>query len=200
MATRLLLIRHGQTAWNLEKRYCGFVDIGLNEQGINQAKCLSTKLAGEEIHKVYSSDRKRAIQTAQIALNACGLEKNPALREIHFGVFEGLAYKDIMEKYPEIYIKWVENPFSVVIPKGEDLRDFKTRVINAFTDIASLNLDKTVAVFSHGGVISIFINYILKTTDFWDKIPDSTSLTVVEYENGQAKITAFNDTSHLWVK
>lgn len=200
MVTRLFLIRHGQTAWNLEKRYCGFMDIGLNEQGVNQAKCLSIKLAGEEIHKVYSSDRKRAIQTAEIALNARSLEKSPDLREAHFGVFEGLAYKEIMEKYPEIYMKWLENPFSVVIPEGEDLRDFKTRVINVFTDIACLNQDKTVAVFSHGGVISVFINYILKTTDFWDKIPDSTSLTVVEYENRQAKITVFNDTSHLWVK
>lgn len=200
MAARLLLIRHGQTAWNLEKRYCGFTDIGLNDQGINQAKRLSTRLAGQGIHKVYSSDRKRAIETAEIALNASSLKKNPDLREIHFGVFEGLCYKEIMQQYPEIYIKWVENPFSVVIPKGEDLRDFKTRVINAFNNIVSLNQDKTVAVFSHGGVISIFINYILKTTDFWNKIPDSTSLTVVEYENGQAKITAFNDTSHLWVK
>lgn len=200
MATRLLLIRHGQTAWNLEKRYCGFMDIGLNEQGINQAKCLSARLAGQEIHKVYSSDRKRAIQTAQLALNAGGVVMNPDLREIHFGVFEGLTYKEIMEKYPEIYIKWVENPFSVVIPQGEALRDFETRVINAFTDIVSVNPDKTVAVFSHGGVISIFINYILKTTDFWDKIPHSTSLTVVEYNNGQSKIKVFNDTSHLWVK
>ncbi len=200
MATRLILIRHGQTAWNLEKRYCGFVDIGLNEQGINQAKCLSTRLAAFGIQKVYSSDRVRAIQTAQIALNDCCLEKNPDLREIHFGVFEGLTYKEIMRKYPEIYIKWVENPYSVVIPEGEDLRDFKTRVINAFTDIASLNPDKTVAVFSHGGVISIFVNDILKTNDFWDKIPHSTSVTVVEYERGQAKISAFNDTSHLWVK
>lgn len=200
MATRLILIRHGQTAWNLEKRYCGFVDIGLNAQGINQSKCLSTRLAGEEIHKVYSSDRKRAIQTAEIALNARVSEKKPDLREVHFGVFEGLTYKEIMQKYPEIYIKWIENPFSVVIPEGEDLRDFKTRVVNAFTDIACSNQDKTVAVFSHGGVISIFINYILKTTDFWDKIPNSTSLTMVEYENRQAKIKVFNDTSHLWVK
>jgi broad specificity phosphatase PhoE len=94
----------------------------------------------------------------------------------------------------------VENPVSVVIPKGEDLRDFETRVISAFNNIVSLNQDKTVAVFSHGGVISIFINSILKTTDFWNKIPDSTSLTVVEYVDGQAKITAFNDTAHLWVK
>lgn len=200
MATRLLLIRHGQTAWNLEKRYCGFIDIDLNSKGINQAKCLSKRLTGEKIHKVYCSDRKRALQTAEIVLKARNPEKIPDLREIHFGVFEGLTYEEIMEKYSEIYMKWIKNPFSVVIPKGEDLHDFKARVITAFKDIIALNQDKTVAVFSHGGVISMFVNDILKTNDFWNQIPDSTSLTVVEYENGQAKITAFNDTSHLWEK
>ncbi len=200
MAARLLLIRHGQTAWNLEKRYCGFIDIGLNAEGINQAKCLSMKLTGEKIHKVYSSDRKRAVQTAEIVFHACTPEKIPDLREVHFGVFEGLTYKEIMEQYPEIYMKWIENPYSVVIPKGEDLRDFKARVITVFKDIIALNQDKTVAVFSHGGVISMFVNDILKTNDFWNQIPDSTSLTVVECENGRAQITMLNDTSHLWAK
>lgn len=197
MATRLLLIRHAQTEWNFERRYCGFVDIGLNEQGINQAKRLSARLTGEEIHKVYSSDRKRAVQTAEIIFNARDLEKTPDLREVHFGIFEGLTYKEIMGKYPEIYIKWIENPFSVIIPKGEGLFDFKTRALNAFTNIVGLNQNKTVAVVSHGGVISMVINDILKTNDFWNKIPDSTSLTVVECENGRAQIKMLNDTSHL---
>lgn len=197
MATKLLLIRHGQTEWNLQGRYCGFLDIDLNGQGIIQAERLAARLKGQEIHKIYCSDRKRAIQTAEIIFKGREFEKAADLREINFGIFEGLTYNEIMGKHPEIYKKWYKDPLTASIPQGENLSDFKTRVINNFKSIVNFNPHKTVAVVSHGGVISIFINDILQTEDFWNKIPDSTSLTIIECENGQAKIKILNDTLHL---
>ena len=197
MPTKLFLIRHGTTDLNLEKRYCGFVDLGLNEQGKAQAGKLHQRLKEEKVFRVYSSDRKRAIETAKIIFKCIKIEKIPDLREIHFGVFEGLTYKEILRKHPEVYKKWLDDPFGINIPNGEDLTDFKKRILRAFKKIIRLNEDKTVAVICHGGVISMFMNYILESKDFWGQIPKSASLSVIEYRDAQPKIRLFNCTKHL---
>lgn len=197
MATKLILIRHAQTAWNSKKRYSGFIDIGLNGEGRKQAGKLFKRIRNKRIHKVYSSDRIRAIQTAEIIFKGRDIGIIPQLREIHFGVFEGLTHKDIMARHPAVYKKWLDDPFSTAIPEGERLIGFRKRVIAAFKKIISSNCDKTVAVISHGGAISIFINDILKSKNFWQQIPDSASLSIIEYKNGRANIRILNDTSHL---
>lgn len=197
MATRLLLIRHGQTLWNAKKRYSGLINIGLSKIGRLQAAKLRKRLKDRPIHKVYASDRKRAIQTAQIAFAGIEIEKVPDLREVHFGVFEGLTHKEIMQKHPLIYKKWLKDPFSVIIPEGESLKDFKRRVTGALKKIILLNRNKTVAVVSHGGAISVFINSILKKRGFWAQIPASASLSIIEFKNDKPEILLFNDTAHL---
>lgn len=197
VAVKLILIRHGQTSWNLRKKYSGFIDIGLSKKGRLQAARLCERLKNEKIDKVYVSDRKRAIQTAEIVFKGIKAEEVPDLREIHFGVFEGLTYKEAMKKYPVIYKKWLKDPFSVAIPKGENLKDFEKRVKYALRKIICLNRGKTVAVVSHGGAISIFINSILKTGGFWNQIPCSASISIVGYKNGKARMLLFNDIAHL---
>lgn len=197
MATKLILIRHGSTNWNLEKKYCGFRNINLNNEGKKQAMLLRRRLKEEQIHRVYSSDRKRAIQTANIIFNRIKIEKIPDLRETHFGILEGLTYEEIMKRHPEIYKKWLNDPFSINIPYGEKIVNFKKRILKTFKKIIRLNKNKTVAVVCHGGVISIFINNILNSKSFWKNIPNSSSLSIVEYRNGKAKIKLFNDTTHL---
>lgn len=197
MPTRLILIRHGLTHWNLKKRYSGHSDVALNAQGKSQAKRLRERLKRERVEKIYTSDRKRSIQTAEIIFKRVEIEKMPDLREMHFGCFEGLTYKDIMKRHPVIYKKWLKAPFSVTIPEGEGLGNFKKRVLEAFKNIISLNKEKTVAVVCHGGPISIFLNHVLKSKNFWKHIPASASLSIVEFKNGKAKIKLLNDTSHL---
>lgn len=197
MATKLILIRHAQTNWNLEKRYSGFMDIGLNQKGVRQAKKLHKRLKINEIYEVYSSDRKRAVQTAQIAFKGSKIKRLASLREMHFGIFEGLTYKELMKSHPAIYKKWLGNPFRVRIPKGEDLGYFKKRVINTFKNIIAHKKNRTVAVVSHGGAISIFISSILKSKDFLRHIPKSASISIVEYRNNKPKINLFSDISHL---
>jgi len=197
MPTRLILIRHGATEWNLKKRYCGFMDIGLSNKGKKQAKKLRHRLKKEEIFRVYSSDRKRAIETAKIVFKRIKIERIPALREIHFGIFEGLTHKEILKRYPGIYKKWLKDPFSIDIPGGEKINNFRKRIVKAFRRIIKVNKNKTIAVVCHAGVISIFINNILKSKGFWSRIPSSASLSVIEYRNVQPKIHLFNCTKHL---
>lgn len=195
--TRLILIRHGQTHWNLKKRYCGFNNIGLNNKGKKQAEKLRQRLKEEKIHKVYSSDRRRALQTARIIFNALRVEKIPDLREMNFGCFEGLKHEEIIKNYAKVYKKWLKNPFRANIPGAEKLTSFRKRVVAAFKEIASVNPNRTVAVVCHGGSISAFVTHVLKTKTFWKYIPHSGSLSIIEYKNNKAKIKLFNDIRHL---
>jgi broad specificity phosphatase PhoE len=195
--TRIILIRHGQTNLNLRKRYCGWTDISLNIHGKKQAEKLSRRIKGESVHKVYSSDRKRALETAGIIFKGTVIEKVPDLREIHFGIFEGKNHKELIKKEPRVYKKWLKRPLQELIPGGESFTGFKKRIIAAFKKIVLHNKGKTIAVVSHGGAISVILNNILKSEDFWKAIPGSASLTIIEYKCNKADIVLFNDTSHL---
>lgn len=149
------------------------------------------------IYKVYSSDRLRTKQSAKIIFNGRKIEEVPALKEMSFGVFEGMTYLQIMKKYPRLYKRWLRDPYSVTIPKGESLQNFNKKVLKAFRKLIILNRNKTIAVVCHGGTISVFINGILGTKDFYRYIPDSGSLSIVEYKNNKPKIMLLNDISHL---
>lgn len=197
MPTKLILIRHGITEYNLKKRYSGFTDIGLSQKGKTQARKLHQRLKKEKIDKIYSSNRKRAINSSRIIFRGRKIRRLSDLRELHFGVFEGLTYGEIMKEYPRIYKKWLKDPFSICIPSGEDLNDFRKRVVMALKKILFQNLGKTVAIVSHGGVISIFINEILKVKKFWKFIPKPGSISIVEAKKGKLKVNLFNGTTHL---
>lgn len=196
-STTLFLIRHGQTAWNVQKKYCGYKDIALNAAGKKQAALLRVRLKNEPIHKIYASDKKRAIQTAQIIFKNRKIEKIAGLREMHFGCFEGLKHPQIMKKYTALYSAWLKDPFSVSIPQGEKVTDFRKRVVKAIKDIAADNAGKTAAIVCHGGTISIYITHLLKTRDFWKQIPRSTAVSIIDYRNNKPRIKVFNNTDHL---
>ena len=197
MSTKLVLIRHGITSWNKQKRYCGLRDVSLSHEGKLQAQQLRERLKPLRFDKVYVSDRKRAIQTAQIIFKGTRLIKMPGLKELNFGVLEGLRYQEIMKKYPDVYDRWLKNPFKNNIPKAEDLVSFKKRVARAIQRIVSRNAGNNVAIVCHGGVISIFVATLLKSNNFWKHIPTATSMTIVEYKNNVPTIKLFNCSKHL---
>jgi broad specificity phosphatase PhoE len=181
MSTRLILIRHGQTVWTAKKIYCGAMDIGLNVNGRRQAERLRRRLNGKLMHKVYSSDKKRAIQTARIIFKKNKIVRLAELREMCFGVFEGLSHVQVLGKYPKIYSQWLKDPFSVTMPQGESLRNFRKRIVMAMKKISKLHPGQTVAVVCHGGVIGIFLAYLAKKNDFWRLIPKPATCTVIKY-------------------
>ena len=197
MITRLILIRHGVTDWNQEKRYCGHTDVPLSLKGKEQVKLLGKRLKKEDVYKVYSSDLKRTVQSARIIFKGLEMERVAGLRELNFGCFEGLSHKEILKNYPQAYKMWMKDPSNYRIPFGECLDGFKKRVLVSFKKIVLANRNKTIAVVSHGGTLSIFLNAILKKKDFWGYIPQTASLSIVEHVKNKPRLVMFNDTSHL---
>ena len=199
MSTKVILIRHGETDWSYQKRYCGFTDIDLNEKGRQQARELLKRLSKEKIHKVYSSDMKRTLQFAEIVFKDVPVKEMVNLREMNFGIFEGLIYKDIMEKYPQIYGKWLERPLDIAIPQGESLNSMARRVRKALRRILSHNRNKIVAVFTHAGPIRVILCDILKVDlkEIWQIEQELASISIIEFVEGRGKVHLLNDISYL---
>ncbi|MFA6357213.1 MAG: histidine phosphatase family protein [Candidatus Omnitrophota bacterium] len=192
MATKLILIRHGVTQWNKQKRYCGYKDVNLSNQGRVQVAKLRKSLKQVSFDKIYCSNRKRALQTKSILFGKIDFVKVKDLREIHFGVFEGLKHEQIMKKYSDVYQKWLKNPYQGCIPRAESMQVFKKRVLKAIRMIVRFNPGKTVAVVCHGGVIGVLVGSILKSKKFWEHVPSSASVTIVEYANLKLKLLEFD--------
>jgi 2,3-bisphosphoglycerate-dependent phosphoglycerate mutase len=195
--TELILIRHAETSWNAQKRYSGFLDVPLSKKGIAQAQRLRLQLKKKPVTKIYTSDKARAITTARIAFKTEKCHPISELREMHFGIFEGLTHQEIMRKYPRIYRAWLEHPFTIAIPDGEKFSAFRKRVLGTFRQILARHPGERIAVVSHGGVISLFITHILNSKEFWKFIPKSASISIVEDPNNALKVKLFSDDSHL---
>ena len=200
MPTKLILIRHGETDWSCQKRYCGFTDAPLNQRGRDQARQLSKRLKEKKVHKVYSSDMKRTVEFANIVFEDAPIEQFPGLREMNFGIFEGLTYQEIIDRYPEIYTKWIDAPLDITIPGGEGLKDLSKRTRKTLAEILSCNKNRTVFIFSHAGPISVILCDILKLDlrEVWKIKQDLANMSVVEFVKGRGKIGLLNDTSHLY--
>jgi broad specificity phosphatase PhoE len=191
MQTRLILIRHGETNYNAQKKYCGHIDAPLNARGEAQARGLREKLAGIRIDAVYSSDLKRAVRTARLALGVVEPVRVRQMREMDFGALEGLTCAQALKKYPVRYKRWLEDPLKNPAPlRAESAPKFKARIVGALKKIVAANRGRTVAVFCHGGPISAFLASILKIEDIWRYLPESAGIRIVEYrgDKPQAKL------------
>jgi probable phosphoglycerate mutase len=156
-STTLLVIRHGETAWNAEHRIQGHLDIPLSPAGIRQAANLAERLAGEVIDAVYSSELTRAWLTAAPFAARLGLEivADTRLRERSFGVFEGLTLDEIAARHPEGFRRWRERNPAWAIDGGESGQQLVDRVLDALRDIVARHRGQTVAVVTHGGVLDV---------------------------------------------
>ncbi len=154
-ATRVLLIRHGETDWNLQTRLQGHTDIPLNAKGRWQAAQLGRALAGEPLDAVYSSDLLRALHTAAPVAEASGapLRPEPALRERCFGCFEGLTYAEIEARWPENARRWRLREPGYGPEGGENLIEFSARCLGAAERLAARHPGGSIALVAHGGVL-----------------------------------------------
>ncbi len=155
--TTLLLIRHGETAWNAETRIQGQLDVPLSTTGFWQAGRLAERLADEPIEAVVASDFARAWMTAQPLAHRRRIEAIPdaRLRERHFGVFQGLTLTEIAREYPAEFAAWRDRNPDWAMPDGESATSFKARVLQALEEIADGYAGRTVAVVAHGGVLDV---------------------------------------------
>jgi probable phosphoglycerate mutase len=160
-ATRLLLIRHGETAWNAEHRVQGHLDIPLSTTGIRQSAQLADRLAGggghEPIDAIIASDLARAWLTAQPLAQRLGqtLIAEPRLRERHFGCFEGHTVEQIAAMWPAQFAAWRARDPAWAMPEGESGTAFIARVFDALQDIVRTYRGRTVALVTHGGVLDV---------------------------------------------
>lgn len=156
-ATRIVAIRHGETAWNVATRIQGQLDIGLNETGRWQAHRLARALADERLDAVYSSDLDRARDTARrVAAGAClELRTDVGLRERGFGVFEGLTFAEIEQRFPDQARRWRQRDASFGPAGGETLQAFYDRIVSTVAALAAAHRGQHIAVVAHGGVLDV---------------------------------------------
>ncbi|MBN1122091.1 MAG: alpha-ribazole phosphatase [Anaerolineae bacterium] len=159
---RLLLVRHGQTDWNHQHRYQGQTDIPLNEAGREQAARLAPRMESYSIDTIYASDLERAWETAAIVSRGTGLEvrPDPRLREMSFGVFEGLSFDEIGEQWPDELSAWITDR-SNTPPEGEPMDQFVARLRAFLADIEANRQDETVLIVSHGGPLKGIVRLLL---------------------------------------
>ncbi|XLZ67814.1 histidine phosphatase family protein [Massilia sp. SR12] len=158
--TRILLIRHGETAWNAVRRLQGHTDIPLSPTGERQAQALARALEKEPLDAIISSDLGRAVQTAQAvaALHPhVPLHTDPGLRERGYGAFEGLLYTEIAERYPIEFAEWQARDVDAVMPGGErvaeSFRQFYQRCQEGIARWAAQYPQQSILIVAHGGVL-----------------------------------------------
>jgi alpha-ribazole phosphatase len=194
----LLLIRHGQTNWNLEQRFQGQSDIPLNETGRKQAQALAERLAAEQFDAIYSSDLQRAAETANIICES-QIHADTRLREVSFGDWEGLTYDEIKAKHPETLAAWEADIFKNAPPNGETLEGLAARVQSMLDELREKHQDQRILIVAHGGVLQTLICLALKLppTMYWQFHLSTASLSEVAFYPAGAILNSLNDTSHL---
>ncbi len=198
----LIIVRHGETSWNREKKLQGQKDIPMSKIGLKQAKVLAKKLSKIKIDVIYTSRLKRAIKTAEeikrFHKNA-KLIREKALNEMSWGIWEGLKMEHIKKKYKELYEKREKDKFNFRIPKGESPNILKNRLKRILNKIINHNKNKTVLIVGHGGVNRTILGILLKWSN--KKILSvrlqNASITILNIKNSRARMYLFNSYHHL---
>ena len=162
-ATRLIVVRHGETTYNIEGRITGMKDVALTELGKYQAKRVGAYLADKHIDAIVASDLQRARETAQAIANYHSLPvlEDPDLREIGMGEWEGLRFNEIVERDPELAKRVRADSAHYTPPGGETLEHLRTRLAHALEQWATRYPDGTVVWVSHGGTIGVLFCHLM---------------------------------------
>ena len=201
----IYFVRHGQTIWNVEKRFQGLSDSPLTELGITQAKLLGEKLKDIKFDKFYSTSLKRAYDTANYIKGnrKQKVEIFDDFVEISMGDMEGIKQEDFKKLYPEQVKNFFFNQLEYDPSSfgGESFLEVRERVIRGLNKFIELNKNyERVLVVSHGATLKTLLHYISGkdiSTLSDEAIPKNTSYTIVKYENGKFEITNFSNVSHL---
>jgi len=201
MATRFCLVRHGETAWNAERRLQGQIDIALNATGLRQAAAAGRWLARTSVDAIYSSDLQRAWATAQAIGQACGLPVTaaPEMRERNYGLFQGMTYDEAKATHPERYARFEKRDPDYAFETGESLLAMYARVTGRLQALADAHPGQTVVVVLHGGVLDV-INRFIRGQGLSvprDFLIPNAGLNWVSRSDGAWRIDAWADTQHL---
>jgi alpha-ribazole phosphatase len=201
---RVVLIRHGESVWNGERRMQGNQDPPLSRRGRRQAALLATRLDAHlprPAAAVYTSPLIRAAETAQAIGAAAGLPviPEPDLREVQLGRWEGRTVAEIQTAFPGAYERWLADPLAHPAPEGERLETFARRVIAAVDRARAAHPGGDLILISHGGPIKALVCHVLGLDVRWlFRIKqDNTAVSVVEMDETARRVLLLNDTCHL---
>ena len=200
---RLLLIRHGETDWNNQRRIQGITDTPLNSCGIEQAHKLAARLATEsKLETLYTSPLARARVTAEIIGQKCGLAPvlDERLKEKGLGDLEGLTAEEFQERYPDLYQGWTTSQDHFPLPNEESPQQVHDRVQTFLADLYARHpKGMHIGVVSHGGTVGMFVGALIglkvnQRSPFWF---DNASITLVDLSGSRPRVRLLNDTCHL---
>jgi probable phosphoglycerate mutase len=198
---RLILVRHASSTWNDERRIQGQLDPPLSEKGRDQAGRLAVRFRGMAVEGFYSSNLRRAAQTAAAIAVELGREPElvPELREVALGEWEGLNREEIIARYPEAWEQWRRGPSWDVVPGGEGAASFESRVGAVLDRLTANHRAGRVIVVTHGGVIQVALLRALgrSSNGLFPFTIANTSLTVLEGSPERLVVGRVNDTCHL---
>jgi probable phosphoglycerate mutase len=200
-ATRVLAIRHGETAWNVEGRMQGQLDLPLNATGRRQAERLARALAESRLDAIYASDLQRARSTAEAVALACGLPLglDEGLRERCFGSFEGLTFDEVQQRWPDEARRWRRREPDFAPAGGESLSRFSARCVAAARRLAAAHPGETVALVAHGGVLDCLYRDAtrieLQAPRTWQL--GNAAINRLLYTPGGFTLIGWGDTQHL---
>ncbi len=198
----MILIRHGESTWNQERRVQGNMDPGLSDCGRTQAALLASRLQGQSFAALYTSPLRRALETATVLGESLGLQPQPVdgLQEIRLGAWEGKTAEEIRTSYGDAYDCWLDSPLDAAGPPGgEAIRSFQQRAVAAIEHLRKVHRDGNLLVATHGGVIKVYLCHVLglDLNRMFRIKADNTAVTEILFNGETANLTLLNDTRHL---
>jgi broad specificity phosphatase PhoE len=198
---RLLLARHGETTWNLERRYQGQGDSPLSPRGEEQARYLAARLAGEELGAVYASDLGRAWRTAEIAVGARGLAvvRDAVWRELGYGLWEGLTREEIARRFPHEWARRAADPARAAPPDGESRLALQRRAVAAVERVRERHAGQTVLVVTHSGLLTALGAWLWGIDLGSASLPRSShcGLSSVRWADQGPQVEFWDDVTHV---
>ena len=163
-STKVILIRHGETEWNLSGRWQGHADSPLSERGVSQAVALGERMSTDSLDHFYTSDLERAQHTSRLVGEPSGLVAKPmeSLRERDLGVLEGLTTDEMLKKHPSEYQSFRNDGPDYQVPGGESFRQFCDRCSQALEEVSSRHPGERIGLVTHGGFLGAIFRYVLK--------------------------------------
>ena len=195
--TKIILVRHAESEFNKLGKFSGSNDPDLTLDGVKQAELVAQRLKDEDIKAVYSSPAIRAVKTATSIAQVKNLEviRKEGLREINWGDFEGMQVKDINKREPNLKEKVLRNS-EYRIPGGENIVDFKNRVLDAFNNILSNHNGESIAVVGHSWTNKAILSS-LNQGEWIELHQENTAVNILELEDGILKSSLINCRKHL---
>ena len=197
----IILMRHGQTAWNKDERFRGRADLPLDETGIKQAEAAAIRLGTCGATAIYSSPMQRTLMTAQPTADKLGLTIEPieGLIDIDYGTWQGLSTEEAQAQDSNLYQQWIHTPHTAQFPQGEGLQEVRDRVTGVINMVLSKHIGETVILVSHIVVCRVFICTVLglDNSHFWQIGQDVNAINTIGLREGKLVLNSLNDTCHL---